>query len=252
MATSPGTSGEDNEDFVAAVPGAVVLLDGAGIRGAEAICRHGTAWYTHRLGGALIGRLSRGDGRPLADLLAEAISEVTDTHRDTCDVEDPSSPQSTVALLRIHGDQADFAVLADSTLVLEPTGSPPHVVTDPREVACRRSVEHLTRAEAIEVFRASRNRPDGYWIAKDDPAAAEHLVAGSWPIADLDGVALLSNGASRLVDRFGLTGWRGALDLLADDGPATLIGLVRDAESADESVVPDDATAAYCTELSAG
>lgn len=249
MATSAGTPGEDNEDFVAAVPGAVVLLDGAGIRGAEAICRHGTAWYTHRLGGALIGRLSRGDGRPLADLLTEAILEVTDAHRDTCDVEDPSSPQSTVALFRIDGENADFAVLADSTLVLEPTGGPPHVVTDPREVACRRSVEGLSRDEAIRVFRSNRNQPGGYWIAKDDPAAAEHLVGGTWPVADLDGVALLSNGASRIVDRFALTNWHGMIELLADDGPGALIELVRDAEAADPNVVPDDATAVYCSRL---
>ena len=56
---APGKPGWPNEDFVAAVPTAAVLLDGAGIAGTESICRHGVAWYTHRLGGVLLGRLSR-------------------------------------------------------------------------------------------------------------------------------------------------------------------------------------------------
>jgi hypothetical protein len=42
-ATSPGHVGRPNEDFVGDVPGAVVLLDGAGIPGTETICRHGVA-----------------------------------------------------------------------------------------------------------------------------------------------------------------------------------------------------------------
>ena len=34
------------------------LVDGAGITGAEDLCRHGTAWYAHRLGTTLLARLS--------------------------------------------------------------------------------------------------------------------------------------------------------------------------------------------------
>lgn len=46
MASNPGHVGQPNEDFVGAVPGAVVLLDGAGIPGTDSICRHGVAWYS--------------------------------------------------------------------------------------------------------------------------------------------------------------------------------------------------------------
>ena len=93
MRTSAGHSDRPNEDFVGSVAGAVALLDGAGIRGTESICRHGVAWYTHRLGGALLGRLSRDDGRDLAAILAESIDDVAADHRVTCDIGDPSSPQ---------------------------------------------------------------------------------------------------------------------------------------------------------------
>jgi len=244
LASSKGKPGWDNEDFVAAVPTAVVLLDGAGISGIEAICRHGVAWYTHRLGGALIERLSRDDGRDVKDILAEAIDEVTDDHRDTCDVTDPSSPSATVALLRVAAENADYLVLSDSFLVLEQADGSTRVITDGREVdirhryaapmlaAVRGTPEYeRARAAAITGFRASRNQPGGFWVAKNDPLAAQEAVVGSVPTADLVSATLMSNGASRIVDRFGLADWPGVVRILSDEGPAGVLTRVREAEA---------------------
>jgi hypothetical protein len=257
LATSAGKG--DNEDFVAAVPNAVVLLDGAGISGIEEICCHGVAWYTHRLGGALIGRLSREDGRDLRAILADAIEEVTDGHRDTCDVTDPSSPSATVVMLRVAGERADYLVLSDSFLVLEHEGGATRVITDEREVAIRHRVTapmlaavkdtpeyDQARAEAIKGFRASRNQPGGFWVAKNDPRAADEAVVDSVPTTDLASATLLSNGASRVVDRFGLTDWPGVVAMLGNEGPAEVIHKVREAEAEGDH---DDATIAYCTNL---
>lgn len=138
MATSAGRAGRPNEDFAGAAPGAVVLLDGAGIPGAEAICSHGVAWYTHRLGGALLGRLSRADGQDLAVILAAAIGEIAADHRGTCDIAHPASPQATVAIVRTHRGRLDHLPLADSFLLLDQARGGPHVVTDEREVTARR------------------------------------------------------------------------------------------------------------------
>ena len=140
MATSAGKAGRPNEDFVGAVPGAAVLLDGAGIPGTESICSHGVAWYTHRLGGALLGRLSRDDGRDLAAILATAIGEIAADHRDTCDITNPSSPQATVAMVRAHRGRLDYLLLADSFLVLDQVDGGPQVITDEREVTARRDL----------------------------------------------------------------------------------------------------------------
>lgn len=235
MATRPGRPGKDNEDFAGAVPGAVVLLDGAGIQGIEEICRHGIAWYTHRLGGALLGRLSRVDGRPLAGLLGEAIEEITASHRSTCDVTDPSSPSATAAIFRIDGDRADYLLLSDSFLVLNAGDMMPVAFTDPREVEVRRSVQDLPRPEAIKVFRSKRNQPGGFFVAKDDPAAAAEAVTGSRALAELDSVALLSNGVASAE-----TDWGGLLGRLAEVGPAEVIRRFQ---------TDDDATIVYCTEL---
>jgi hypothetical protein len=259
MATDPGTPGRPNEDFAGAVPSAAVLLDGAGIPGIESICRHGVAWYTHRLGGALLGRLSREDDRDLGTLLGEAIEEVTDGHRGTCEVTDPSSPQATVAMLRLTEDRADYLVLADAFVTLDQVSDRPLVITDDREVAFRRLCSapmqgipegtpayEQARNEAIRALRARRNQPGGYWIAKDDPQAGAEAVTGSRPVADLAGVALLSNGATRIVDPYGLADWPDVLAVLEAAGPAEIIRRVRQAEAGEDS---DDATLVYCTQL---
>ncbi|MET8361827.1 hypothetical protein [Micromonospora sp. NPDC005171] len=266
LATSAGRAEWPNEDFVGAVPGAVVLLDGAGIPGAESLCLHGVAWYTHRLGGALLGHLSRGDGRDLAAILATAIGEIAAEHCDTCDIADPSSPQATVAMVRVHEDRLEWLLLADSFLVLDRADAGLQVVTDEREVTARRECSaplagvvlgtpeyDRVRASCVTALRARRNQPGGYWIAKDDPRAAWEAVTGSRALVGLDGVALLSNGASRIVSPYGRTDWPGVLDLLRASGPAGVIARVRQVEAQGTAGVdaqfPDDATVVHCTHL---
>lgn len=252
MATSARSATRSNEDFVGAVPNAVVLLDGAGIPGMETLCRHGVAWYTHRLGGTLLGLLSRDDGRDLAALLGEAIDEVTGDHRDTCDVGNPSSPSATVLLFRLSGSQAEYLILADCFLLLDQRDRAPLLLTDQREVAVRDRFHAAmagyaegtpeydrVRNEQIQVLRASRNHPNGFWVAKDDPRAAAEAVRGSVPTADLHRVVLLSNG-------FRSAEWSQILPILNTEadtsGPAEVIARLREPN--------DDATIACCTQLS--
>ncbi|MDG4781751.1 hypothetical protein O7614_19025 [Micromonospora sp. WMMD961] len=263
LATSAGKPGRPNEDFVGAVPGAVVLLDGAGIPGAESLCSHGVVWYTRRLAAALLAHLSRDDGRDLAALLATAIGETAAEHGDTCDIADPCSPQASVAVVRAYRGRLDYLLLADTFLILDPAHGGPQVITDDREVAARRDCSALldgitagtpeydrVRDSCAATLRARRNRVGGYWIAKDDPRAAREAVTGTWPLADLNGVALLSNGCSRIVSPYALTDWPGVWELLATEGPSGVIRRVRQAEARSggpDVRVPDDAAVAHCT-----
>lgn len=257
MTSAAARADRTNEDFTGAVPTAAVLIDGAGIPGAESICRHGVAWYATRLGGSLLSLLSLARGRSLTALLAETIEQVTDVHRDTCDVADPISPSATVAILRRSGSLVEYLVLGDSVVVLERADDAPLVVTDPREVAISRSYQPAIEAAAkgsdeyhrlLRELRANRNRPGGFWVAKDDPRAADEAITGGWPISELTGAVLLSNGASRIVDRFGLTDWPGVLAILASSGPAEIVDRVRQAETR-HAVAADDATIIHCTDL---
>ncbi|MEV5504158.1 integrase [Nonomuraea fuscirosea] len=250
-------AGRVNEDFTGAVPAGAVLVDGAGIPGGEATCRHGVAWYASRLGGALLALLAPGPGRDLRDLLAEAIEQVTDAHRGTCDVADPIGPSATVAMLRVSGGVLDHLVLGDCYLVLDRADGAPVVVTDPREVVISRSYVPALEAAGqgtdeyqriLGELRAHRNAPGGFWLAKDDPRAAGEAVTGSRPIPELSGAVLLSNGAARIAGELEPIGWPEVLAVLASSGPAEIIRRVRRAE-ARHAVRPDDATITHCTGL---
>ncbi|MEU6014810.1 integrase [Streptomyces sp. NPDC047515] len=257
MTSAAARTGRTNEDFTGALPTAAVLIDGAGMPGTESVCRHGMAWYASRLGGSLLGLLSLVRDRGLSVLLAEAIEQVTDDHRDTCDVTDPISPSAAVAVLRLSDGLVEYLVLGDSVVVLDRADGPPLVVSDPREVMISRSYRAAFQAAAegsdeyhrvLRSLRARRNRPGGFRVAKDDPRAADEAITASCPISELTGAALLSNGAGRIVDRFRLTDWPGVMTVLESSGPAEVIDRVRQAE-ARHAVAADDATIAYCTDL---
>lgn len=266
MASSPGHVGRPNEDFVGAVPGAVVVLDGAGIPGTDSICHHGVAWYSHTLGAALLARLSREAGADLVTALADSIGHLAGLHRHTCDLANPSSPQSTVAILRFSEDRADYLVLADTFVVLDSAEAGLQVLTDSREVSVRSECTSILRGlrtgtpdyerarlAAIDALRARRNHPGGYWIAKDDPHTATQAITGSVPLERLNGAALLSNGASRVVAPYRLAEWPAVLDLIRTGGAHEILRQVRRAETdaratgSDPGIYqPDDATVAYC------
>ncbi|MCA2223602.1 integrase [Nonomuraea aurantiaca] len=250
-------TGRANEDFTGAVPTAAVLVDGAGIPGGESTCRHGVAWYAGRLGGSLLSLLPLVGDRGLPALLAAAIEQVTDDHRDTCDVADPISPSAAVAVLRLSDGLLEYLVLGDAVLVLDRAEDAPLVVSDPREVIISRSYEPALKAAAeggddyhriLRDLRAHRNRPGGFWVAKDDPRAADEAITGSCPISELAGAVLLSNGASRIVDRFQLADWPQVMAVLAASGLAEIIHRVRQAE-ARHAVAADDATITHCADL---
>lgn len=267
LATASASADRPNEDFAAADADTAVLLDGAGTpAGSDSGCSHGVAWFTRRLGAQFLIEAGDVPRRPLGDCLATAIDHVRSLHADTCDLTHAGSPSATVIAVRRSGPDLEYLVLADSVLVLDLVDAAPVVVTDAREALvgqAHRAVmdampngsrEHQAAHRAyVETLRAYRNTDGGFWVASADPAAADQATTGSVPLARLRAVALLSDGASRLVDRFGLADWSDALKLLATEGPTELIRRVRSAEDSDphgerwpRGKAHDDATAAYC------
>jgi hypothetical protein len=233
----------------------MVVVDGAGIRGAEGLCHHGVAWYAHTLGAEVVDRLRQQPVGGLRDAVAESIETVTAAHSDTCEVADPSSPQASIAVMRDTGDGVDYLVLGDVYLIVE--AASPLVITDRREVAVRQeALKHLTDLlpgtpehdhelrRAIDSLRAARNHPGGYWIAKDDPRAAAEAVVGRLDTGPLGCLAILSNGAARLVEPYGVTDWQGMVELLHAVGPDGVLHRLRVCEK-QISTTPDDASVAY-------
>jgi hypothetical protein len=265
IASEPGRPERDNEDFAAAAPGLLLVVDGAGApAGVESGCVHSVSWYARNLGGLLLA--AAGDvGVGLGEALAVSIERVNALHATTCDLRHPGSPSATVALARVHDGRLEYLVLSDSVLVLDRRDLGPTVVTDGRlaEVIARLdepddrpavgSDAHTGRLRSrVQRLAEYRNQPGGFWVASTNPEAAHEALIGSAPLADLDAVALLSDGASRLADRFDLVTWPDVLGILRKDGPGELIARTREAEATDPDGVrwprgkaSDDASAVY-------
>jgi hypothetical protein len=265
--SAAGSQSKPNEDFVAASSSVAVVLDGLSAPPALGTgCTHGTPWFVALLGSHLLSSATTQPDEPLQELVAGAITRVADAHGHTCDLEDPGTPASSVTMVR-EGDQGlDYLVLFDSVIVLDgPSGL--KVVTDRRvdtvaqaeELAIREhpigSPAHQARVdELVAAQRRRRNQPGGYWVAGAKPAAAHQAVAGSLPRSLVTRAALLSDGASCLVERYGVGDWSWLLTVLQDQGPRHLISRAREAEATDPAGARwprykrnDDATAAICS-----
>lgn len=225
LATEPGTPGWPNEDFAAAAPGAAVLLDGCTTtpRGASTGCLHGVAWYARQLGGLLLGLISSDPVIPLPETLATAIEQVRASHADSCDLASPLTPASTVLAVRAAPAGFEVLALADSVIIADyGKDRAPLVITD-------------------------RHR-----AASTNPAAAGQARTATLARAGLQAIALLSDGATRIAEEYGLFGWPGLVSVLREEGPAGLLAQVRAAEDSDpdgvrwpRSKLRDDATVLY-------
>jgi hypothetical protein len=169
-----------------------------------------------------------------------------------------------MVLLRAHDEGADYLTLGDATLLLD-TADGLQVISDERvnqlagkereaanQVPTGSALKLRRRAQLTRALRRARNRPGGYWVAAADPRAASQAVTGTLPATSLRRAVLLSDGASRLVDLFGLATWEELLALLDENGPDELLRQVRAAEAVDpegrqwpRTKRSDDATAVY-------
>jgi hypothetical protein len=265
IASEPGSLKSENEDFAAAASGLLVMIDGAGApAGLEAGCVHSVSWYAYTLGGLLLASAAK-PAVGLDEALATSIEAVNTLHAGTCDLGHPGSPSATVALARVHGERLEHLVLSDAVLLLDQVDGDPAIITDdrlaaviagldePDEVPPLGSDEHAGRLRSrVEQLAAHRNQPGGFWVASTKPEAAFEALVGTTALGELNAVGLLSDGASRLADRFHLMSWRDLLAVLRKDGPAELIARTREVEATDpdgarwpRGKTSDDASAIY-------
>lgn len=237
-----------NEDYLVAGPTWAFVLDGATApAGVDSGCRHDVRWLVEHLAAHLAVPLTLGTSAPLTDVLADAIAATRGDHEATCDLDNPDSPSSTVAILRRRGNAVDHLVLADSAVVLD-VGGDVRCVTDDR-------LDHLP-SYTPDVVAAHRNRPGGFWVASTSLDAPYEAITGSSPAADVRRAAVVTDGVMRYVELLGLGDWADLLDDLGFEGPYGVIARIRAAEEARFGTDPrgptgkrikkhDDATAAY-------
>ncbi|MBV1853746.1 protein phosphatase 2C domain-containing protein [Catellatospora tritici] len=258
-----------NEDQVFQQGRVVGVFDGVTAPDLPDGCEHGPAWYVRRLVTRLREALADAPAAALSEVLGQAITRVRGDHPG-CDLANPSTPASTVCLVRADADHLEYLLLGDSPLVAEQGGRVVAltddrfdlVYADIRAEALRGDVplgsaEHIARQRTAALRKQElTNTPGGYWIAAADPRAAANAITGRLPLTGPDEVrraVLLTDGASCAVDMFGLFDWAGLLDLVTEQGPEELIRRVRAAETADRDGYArprhkrhDDATVALC------
>lgn len=255
-ASEPGDPKVENEDFVATAAGVAVVLDGVTpLDRTDTGCQHGVAWYARTVGTYLL-ELARAKRDSLADCLATAILRTRDHHTSTCDLDHFDSPAATVAAVRVRGSGLEYLVLADAAVVLD-LGDDVRWVTDHRAAEVGRRLRASGARPSGRAVRAHRNRAGGYWVAAEHPEAAYHAISGSVSMADLRRAVVASDGATRLVDVFGVVDWRGALDVIEHEGPDAYLARTRAVEKADgarphdrrvhRGKVHDDATLVFLT-----
>ncbi|HET9647824.1 MAG TPA: protein phosphatase 2C domain-containing protein [Microlunatus sp.] len=250
-ASEPGNPARANEDYFTERNGVAVLLDGAGsLVDLDSGCIHGVQWFVQTLADDLVD-VAGDRGRALTDALGEAIERTAAAHRVTCDLSNPNSPTSTVVVVRLAGSAVEYLVLADSTLIYGKP-QPWTVVTDTRiELVGHAGISIQARAQHMERLAHVRNHTGGFWVAGPQPEAAAHSYTGAVPVDQVHQIALLSDGAARLVDKFQLADWETVMRRLSAGGPGWLLSQIRNAEDADpyairwpRSKLHDDATVA--------
>jgi hypothetical protein len=246
FATAPGVAGRINEDWVGACPTAAVVLDGVTAPGGMSTgCRHGVPWYVRQLGSHVLGEAARNPDVALADCLGVAIDSTARAHAETCNLSDPGTPSATVAMLRFTQDLFEYLVLSDATIVLD-TITGLDIITDQSVsdfAASQRKALHQTRPgtpehdellrDLVSEQRRYRNQPGGYWLAASDPSASAHATTGSMPLSALQRAALVSDGASAIVDTYRVWTWVEFLDALDRTGSSRTLAAVRETEAED-------------------
>ncbi|MGL5824457.1 MAG: protein phosphatase 2C domain-containing protein [Nocardioides sp.] len=221
--TSVAAPGTVNEDLVIAGPSWVAVFDGATAHpSARSGCIHDVPWLVRQLAAGLAPPLLRSDDVPLADALAQAIETTCAAHANTCDLANPDSPSSTVAIARISAEHIDYLVLADSPIMARYGAGydTTTLIQDTRSA-------HLP-SYAPEAIREARNNPEGFWVASTKPEAAEAAVTGT-----LDGnpaLYLLTDGITRYVELLHLGKWEHLAQAIDHDGADRIIDTIREAE----------------------
>ncbi|MGW4411923.1 integrase [Nonomuraea sp. NPDC004702] len=265
FASLAGSDAVPNEDALAATTDVVAVVDGVSTSGLTTGCVHGTPWYANALATQIVVAASQAPGGGLRAVLFEAVRTVASLHADTCDLTAEGTPSATVAIARRFADRLDYLVLSDATIAFE-TVSGVEVICDRRvdalvgglaraaKAAAPGSEEQKRRLEELIIAqRKLRNVEGGYWLAGAVPEAAEHALVGSVSLGEVRAFAVMTDGASCLVDAYAVMDWSQALETLSEQGPAAWLRRVRATELADAGKVrwprykvSDDATIALC------
>lgn len=241
-----------NEDFVYATKHYGVVVDGASGLYQEKVTQGNTdaQAFSHALGQELILRLPTCK-EATADVLTAAIRQVNQQlFPATIDILDEQLPSCTFSCFRVLDNQLELSWVGDSPILVF-TADEVHVYYDHTieendqqalTVFMSQIANGLDIAEAaIQPIllrnRQKKNKANGYWIVDPSAAGANHLYQKVFPLSEVKGVVICSDGFYRLMDLFQILKPTAALEQLASyDRTKAVIAELRGLENASDSI----------------
>lgn len=212
--------GSNNQDRYAYGDTWAFVLDGATSWGDKPA--HDGGWYAQRLSDALAASLTGNPEASTVQVVADAIRMAASEHESRAE----PCPESTIALVRWGSGEVETYALGDSLVTVFIDGKP-HTITDDRltSVAPEIRARYHGRLRSgagyddahwsimadlqTQELRA-RNTSAGYWIASDNPAAAQHGVTQRFPDERVSDVLVMSDGLTKLETSDALMDWLSA------------------------------------------
>ena len=213
-AEAPGDPARPSEDRIFVTENAVIVLDGATDYEAR---RYSGGWIAEQAGQRLRDGLIEDPGVDLVKLVESVIVDLVDTY----DLTPGQAPSTTLALLRVHHDQVDALVIADSPIIIKRRSGALLEVRDrrldeissryprPKGLPSRSDPDWVHRYESIE---SHRNQPEGFWTISASPEAADEAVVADFPLNDFEAALLMTDGVSVLKDTYEPEGWESSFD----------------------------------------
>jgi hypothetical protein len=223
LAGSPRT----NQDHTVVAPHAVAVLDGS-TSWLPQDPVHDGGWYARTLGAALTIRLD--DARDLADIVADAITDVRDRHS----LVPGKAPNSTLTIARWDAEAVQIYVLGDSPAVIYQQNAEPIVMLDDRlepagdrwRTAYRERLraghgydeyhnDLIAKVQLAELDQ--QNQPGGFWIAEADPGSAHQALRATYALDHIDTVLLATDGIATDVTDYRRHTWTEVHQLVRAD-----------------------------------
>lgn len=248
-------AGTISEDLANATGAGAWVLDGASGADRVGITDGPTdgRWYVERLDAFLDSSLSGTVSLP--EVVREGLGVVESEYQSfegSQDTDVGQHPLAAAALVRFADGFVEYLLSADCNLAIErPDGTVETVLGDgPREldqrvvteIRRRKAAEDLTHAaakrstrELIVENRQQLNRPGGYWALSFDGRAVDHARGSTLSTADVDAIALFSDGFERLTERYDALSYETLFETVRNDGPEPLFDELRRIEREDES-----------------
>lgn len=248
-------AGTTCEDLANATDAGAWVLDGASGAERTSITDAPTdgRWYVERLDTYLASSLSAAASLP--EVIREGLGVVASDYRSFEGNRDTGvvhHPLAAAALVRFDDGYLEYLLSADCNLAVErPDGTVETVLGDgPRtldqrvvdEIQRRKAADGLTHAaakretrELIVENRRQLNHPGGYWALSFDDRAVDHARGSTLSTADVNAVALFSDGFERLTERYDALAYETLFETVREEGPQPLFDELRRIEREDES-----------------